>query len=63
MRNRNKAGSVVGTIYSHKVWVTVATLQSTNDMHPPVCITSEAIGHLVYELSKLRVRAHNLMDF
>ena len=27
-------------------------------MHPPVATTSEAIGRLVYELSKLRLRAH-----
>ena len=46
MHNRNKAGGVVGTIPRKYGWL--YTLQSTNDMHPPVRITSEAIGRLVY---------------
>ena len=56
MRNRNKAGGVVGTISRKYGWL--YTLQSTNGMHPPVHITLEAIGRLVYYLLKLRVIAH-----
>ena len=39
-----------------KVWVTI--LYKAQKLHASTCTTLEAIGHLVYELSKLRVRAH-----
>ena len=45
MCNRNKAGGVVGTIPRSMGGY---TLQNTNGMHPPVRITSETIGRLVY---------------
>ena len=48
MRNRNKAGGVVGTISRKYAYGWLYTLQSTNGMHPPVRITSETIGRLVY---------------
>ena len=53
MRNRNKAVGVVGTIPRKYGW-----LYFINDIHPPVPLSSEAISHLVYEPSKLRLRAH-----
>ena len=57
MRNRNKVVGVVGT-NPQKVWVAIYFIKYKNDIHPPVPLSSEAISHLVYELSKLRLRAH-----
>ena len=57
MCNRSKAVGVVGTIPKKiKVWVTI--LYKTQKLHASICTTLETIGHLVYELSKLRLRAH-----
>ena len=36
----------------------VAILYKAQKRHASTCTTLEAIGHLVYELSKLRLRAH-----
>ena len=51
MRNRNKAGGVVGTSPRKYGWL-------AQKSHASTCTTLEAIDHLVYELSKLRLRAH-----
>ena len=56
MRNRNKAVGVVGTIPRKYGWLYF--IKYKNDIHPPVPLSSEAISHLVYEPSKLRLRAH-----
>ena len=55
MRNGNKAGGVMGTIPSMGP---VVILYKAQKSHASTCTTLEAIGHLVYELSKLRLRAH-----
>ena len=56
MRNRNKAVGVVDTIPRKYRWLYF--IKYKNDIHPPVPLRSEAISHLVYEPSKLRLRAH-----
>ena len=56
MCNRNKAVGVVGTILRKYGWLYF--IKYKNDIHPPVPLSSEAISHLVYEPSKLRLRAH-----
>ena len=55
MCNRNKVVGVVGTIPRKYGWLYF--IKHKSDMHPPVATTLEAIGYLVYELSKLRLRA------
>ena len=56
MCKRNKAVGVVGAIPRKYGWLYF--MKYKNDIHPPVPLSSEAISHLVYEPSKLRLRAH-----
>ena len=56
MHNGNKAGGVVGTI--PRKYGSGGYTYKAQKRHASTCTTLEDIGHLVYELSKLRLRAH-----
>ena len=61
MRNRSKAVGVVDTITIKYGWPYF--IKYKNDIHPPVPLSSEAISHLVYEPSKIKIKSTHLIEF